>query len=329
MLNVAQFSSAKSMAKSKLMQAEVFNEEEHIKGYSKFSKDVEQITDIVDSTWLRTEYDTNVRNVIQGEQFRGFMDDADLYPYWVYLGVMDDREREAHVELEGLVFRIGDPEGDAVFPVNEDNCRCSGDNVDDQYLAENKKSVLTNEEAGHYLENNVDERFRFNPAVQGSMPNTGSYFEVLPNANKAGYKDFGLPTANELGGDKELTGLSAKGLHHLLNIMHEWQQEYHTDGKGNIIFQNKQTMANVKFTNNSLHTIQKHGRGFENIPDTIANPDELWMTWTNAAEQRSVNRVYIKFGAISYLVKTTDGVVTDAHAVSNTAANGFRKGALA
>lgn len=192
MLNYAQFSSAKSIAKSKLMQAEVFDEEKVVKSFSKFRQDAAEVQDIVNETWLRVEYDNAKRQAVQGEQFRGYQEDADLYPYWVYRGVMDDREREEHVELEGKVFRIGDDEGDDVFPPADWNCRCSGDSCDSDYLRENKLTVATPEETKKYLENNVDPQFRYNPAVQGMLPKEGSYFDVAGDLNSLSAKNYDL-----------------------------------------------------------------------------------------------------------------------------------------
>ena len=198
MLNAAQFSSAKEATKSKLMQGALRNGEGEMQSFSKFEKDASKIADIVNETWLRTEYESCRRQAIQGEQFRQLQEDKDLYPYWVYHGVMDDRERDEHVVLEGLVFKIGDPEGDACYPQNGWNCRCSAESVDDQYLEENKLKALTNEEAKGYLESDVDQQFRTNPAIQGTLPNTGSYFETMGSANEGNAKLFNLHKAIDI-----------------------------------------------------------------------------------------------------------------------------------
>ena len=118
----------------------------------------------------------------------------------------------------------------------------------------------------------------------------------------------------------------AKGLHYLLNIVESWKQKYHQDKMGDLVLQNKELMANVKLTNNGLHEISKHSRGFENIPDVVMHPDECWGSWQDPKTQRVVLRNYIKFGKVSYLVQTKDGIITDAFAVNNASCNKFRKG---
>ena len=120
-----------------------------------------------------------------------------------------------------------------------------------------------------------------------------------------------------------------KAMHHLLNIVEEWRHTYHVTHLGDIIFQNERLLTNVRFTNASLHAIHKHSAGFENIPEVIADPDEVWSSWEDVKTQKITLRTYIKFGHdASFLVKTRDGLVVDAFAVSNSAANGFRKGVI-
>lgn len=183
MLNTAQFSSAKTADVGKKLQAAVFTEDKTVKSYSRYYKDAEKITDIVNNTWLRTERDLCVRQSVQAESFLRMQADADLYPYWVYSGAMDDREREEHEELEGKIFRIGDPDSDACFPPNGWNCRCSGESTDEG-------KPLTSHEAKEFLNKEVDKDFRYNAAIQGPMPNTGGYFEDIKNANQLNESDF-------------------------------------------------------------------------------------------------------------------------------------------
>jgi len=121
----------------------------------------------------------------------------------------------------------------------------------------------------------------------------------------------------------------AKAMHHLLRVVDDWRSEYHSKQNGDIVFQNKELKSNIFFTSASLHTIAKHSTGFENIPLVLMKPDEVWMRWEDTTSQEVVLRNYIKFGKLSYVVQTRNGVVTDAFAVSNTAANNFRKGVIA
>lgn len=252
MLNAAQFSAAKSASEVKMLQAAVFDENKKVKSPSQFKNDAKAITEISQETWLRVERDMCVRQAVQLDAFSRMMEDSDLYPYWVYKGVMDDRERDEHVALEDLVFKIGDPAGDAIYPPDDWNCRCSGEAIDEDELSEKGYKLVGNTEAKQLLDTYVDEQFRYNAAVQGTMPNTGSYFDVLNSANAANSKTFGL---EDIESDEELDGLGSKlfaatGLHYLIEKVNDWRDAYYVNKNGDIVFQNNDLYSNVKFNNN-------------------------------------------------------------------------------
>jgi SPP1 gp7 family putative phage head morphogenesis protein len=328
MLNAAQFSAAKSVATAKLIQAEVFDENKKVRTYPKFKEEAEKIAQTSNETWLRVEYESSRRQCIMSEEYRRMYEDRDLYPYWQYKGRMDDREREEHVEMEGKIFRIGDPEGDECFPPNDFNCRCETEAVDDSYLEENKLRPAGPDELKEFLNNNVDEQFQRSPAA-GSLPNDGSYFEAMASANQGNAEMFGLPDPES---NEKIDGLhatfAAKGVHQLAEQVDEWKNDYHVNKNGDVVFQNAKTFSNVRFTPKSLHAIQKHPRGFENIPDAVSNPDEIWNYWDDTKKQLNSVRNYIIFGSVSYVVQTVAGEITDAFAVNNRSLNKYRKGVI-
>ncbi len=303
MLNMAQFSAAKNIAETKMLQQSIFKDGERV-SYSAFKKEAKQITDIFQDTWLRTEYDTAVKQAVQGDLFRRYRDDADLYPYWRYLRTISFHPRDEHLQLVGNVYRIGDPQGDMVIPPGGFNCGCGSENLSDSDIESEGVSVRTSEQSAKDLLD-VSPQFRFNPADQGILPKEShSYFEVLKSANAGKPEMFGYTRNGRVPKTK------LKGLHNFVKTVNDWRGDYHTTQSGDIIFQNKDTWANVKFNNASLHNIQNHANGFEQLPDTIANPDEIWSLWVDPEKQMSVNRVYIKG---DYAVLTTDGVVKDAY----------------
>jgi hypothetical protein len=230
--------------------------------------------------------------------------------------------------MEGLIFRIGDPEGDKMIPPNGWNCRCEPESVDDDYLIENSLKPAGPDQLKENLKENVNEQFRHNPTA-GILPKTGSYFELMPNANYGSPEMFGLPDPKS---KKKLDGLhatfAAKGVHQLANQVDEWKEQYHVNKDGDVVFQNTKTFSNVLFTAKSLHTIQKHARGFENIPDAVSNPNEIWNYWDDAEKQQKSVRNYIIFGSVSYVVQTVAGEITDAFAVNDRSINKYRKGVI-
>lgn len=124
-LNAFQFSAAKDLTETKMLQKLALT----IGSKEEYEKKANEYAEINRDYWLNIEVDTCKRNAVLGEKWRTMEKDKDLYPYWVYRGRMDGRERPEHIALEGKVFRIGDPEGDRVHPICAWNCFIPGTKV--------------------------------------------------------------------------------------------------------------------------------------------------------------------------------------------------------
>lgn len=117
--------------------------------------------------------------------------------------------------------------------------------------------------------------------------------------------------------------MKPEGLHFFITEVNKWRHNYHTDHAGTVIFQNKETLTNVRFTNKSMHVIQGHSKGVEQLPDTIIHPEEIWSWWKDAKDQKDVCRAYIKG---NYVVLTEAGQITDSFLVRS--ADKYRRGCL-
>jgi hypothetical protein len=117
-------------------------------------------------------------------------------------------------------------------------------------------------------------------------------------------------------------------MHQLFSITGDWEKGRHVT-KGVIYFQNKETLANVKFTSDSFHTISKNPRGVENLPDCVENPSEIWSFWDDPKKQMVTMRNYILIGSnISYICQTRDGVIINAFGITASRLDRYRKGLL-
>jgi hypothetical protein len=317
MLNACQFSAAKSDAESKMLQAFVFDDEGVRKGYSAFKKDAQAATDIINDTWLRTEYDMSVRQAVTGDQFRRYRKDADIYPYWRYLMTTSLHPRDEHLLLVGNVYEIGDPVGDKVVPPGGWNCSCGTEQLSDYDLDNEGISARSSEQCKEDLER-VTPQFRFNPADQGILPKEShSYFEALPNANEANGKLFNIE-----GSPKNQSKMAAKGLHAMVQIFDDFRHHYHSN-LHTITFQCPELYTNVIFDQTSFKNISNNPAGFERLGDTIKSPDEVWSRWADVSQQTSVWRNYIRG---NYIVSTLNGRVVNAYLVDNI--EGYRNGVI-
>lgn len=335
MTNTYQFAAAKDAAICQLLQKNVYDEKGKLRSWSKFKDKADEIVHNPNKTWLRVERDNVTRQSIMADRFTDLRADADLYPYWKYVGRMDSRERPEHVALEGMIFRIGSPAGDRVFPPNDWNCRCTAEPVDDMWLKQTNGRVQTEEEANKWLygidpstgKAYVDEQFRYNPADQGMMPKQGTYFtdSGVFSANDLNASKFGI--AGDI--DPELEGYAATMLPHVPSVVAEWRNKYHTDRLGNVIFQNVALLANIWLTEHSIRNIHKHPRGIEALPKCVTDPAEVWSRWESVDKQQVVFRNYIWIGKqTTYVVQTRDGAIQDGFLVSRASAEKYRNGVV-
>ena len=333
MLNSYQFSAAKTLDEGRLLQAAVY-EGETVRGYSAFKRAAREITDIHQETWLRTEYDNARQQMVASQEFRAMRDVADLYPYWVYKTRHDARVRPEHAALEGKIFRMGDPNGDACYPPVDWNCRCNGESADGRYLEDNRTRALTAAESKVILYGNdedgkpyIDPQFRYNPADQGMMPRQGRYFDTFPSANSAGAKMFKVSDVPEDYQARYPETFAARTLHHLIGLMNDWRRNEHADNRDNVIFQNAEMQANITFGSHALHAVSKHPRNIEFLPQTLKQPDEIWMSWENLEKQLNISSNYITFmNRAAYVVQVKASQVTDAFAVAASQVDRYRRG---
>lgn len=118
--------------------------------------------------------------------------------------------------------------------------------------------------------------------------------------------------------------MAVNKLHHFVALIDEWKSEYPDKNKmGGICFRNDKLLSNVFWSPKSFHTIHKHPKGAEQLPETIENPSEVWSLWADPETQRVVLRTYIRG---NYIVTTQDGIITDGFLTSNI--KHFQKGCI-
>ena len=85
-----------------------------------------QVEDLPPPGYLQTNLRTAITSSYHAAQYIRLQDPVmmSLYPAYEYFTMGDNRVRESHKLLDGLIFYADDPIWDRIMPVNDFNCRC-------------------------------------------------------------------------------------------------------------------------------------------------------------------------------------------------------------
>ncbi|GAA4825525.1 phage portal protein family protein [Algivirga pacifica] len=125
-MNIFHFSFAKSNAALMELNNLLVNEDGTIKTLQQFEAEAEHLLEEYNRNWLRTEYN-RARAVGQNAAaYHQFFEkeEKEAFPYVQYQTVGDNRVREKHAKLDGMVFLKDDTSWRKFLPPNGWGCRC-------------------------------------------------------------------------------------------------------------------------------------------------------------------------------------------------------------
>ena len=118
------FSAAKTYQQLEEMNSFLVDENGKIRPYSQFKRKVDAVHKKYNNSFLQAEYQTSKRSAQATRQWKGFVDNQDLFPNLKYRTINDDKVRKEHEKLEGIIKPINDPFWETHYPPNGFRCRC-------------------------------------------------------------------------------------------------------------------------------------------------------------------------------------------------------------
>lgn len=123
--NVFAFANSKVEARLAAASDLLLNKEKlKLNSFSEFKKAAFDQVELLNTTYLRTEYDLAVAVGQNGSAFQRFLAEQDEFPFVQYQTVGDSNVRSEHALLDGRIFNIKDSEARNLWPPNGYNCRC-------------------------------------------------------------------------------------------------------------------------------------------------------------------------------------------------------------
>lgn len=100
--------------------------------FSDFKKSVLELDKTYNVTYLSAEYNHAVGSAQMASKWVGFQELKDDFPNLKYQTAGDERVRDAHAVLNGLIIPMDDPMVDNIMPVKDWGCRCDMDATDEE-----------------------------------------------------------------------------------------------------------------------------------------------------------------------------------------------------
>ena len=132
------------------MNSFLVDEKGKIRSFSEFKRKVDVVHKKYNKNYLEAEYTTAKRSAQASRDWQGYEENADLFPNLKYMTVDDDKVREDHEKLHGIIKPVNDPFWNTHYPPNGFRCRCYTKPTTE--VADNRKAV-TNPDKG--FSNNV------------------------------------------------------------------------------------------------------------------------------------------------------------------------------
>lgn len=171
--NVYQFSAAKNYTQLKSLTRALLNDEGKLRTFSEFKRAAYEINDQHVKQWLQAEYNLAVAGGQMAATWARIEEHKETLPLLKYVTAHDDRVRQSHRELDGVIRTVGDAFWDLYYPPNGWNCRC-----DVQQLAGGTVTPIDNVSTPE----NVPEMFKVNLGKQGlAFPPDHPYYDGLPD----------------------------------------------------------------------------------------------------------------------------------------------------
>ena len=288
--NIFHFSAAKTLAEVQALNQALRDSD----GYADFRKRAEKITDTFNKTWQQTEYQTAVNCAENASTYRRLKGKTKVFPYWQYRTAGDDKVREEHAALDGLILRHDDPLSERIYPPNGWKCRCY---VVPKMAAEvNVSEQSQHEIAERYMEtadwkNAEAQHWNINRAKQGLVFDVNQmYIRKFPN-NAATYMDKVRPDQWGLENSIKKLQQQATETAAVYNGTAEEFWEAHKqliDGREFLVVKDyngrEWKMDRESF---DTHTTNKRRRRayriglLDNVFDIALNPNEVWLGRTD------------------------------------------------
>ena len=173
--NAAVFAAFKNHHNTQALVDALVDNDGNSRTFAEFKEIALTINTNYNQNWLYSEYQLAQRSAAMAVKWDEFQKDKDLFPNLKYQTVGDERVREDHQKIDGVVLPIDDNFWDYYYPPNGWGCRCTVVQTNEPVTPDSK--IVAPE---------VPNALKSNPAKSGTLVNETAhpYFDVTAEKKK-------------------------------------------------------------------------------------------------------------------------------------------------
>lgn len=184
--NIQLFSAAKTFQQVKDFES-YLTDKEGIVSFETFRERALSRYKLYNVTWLNTEVTFALNSSIAGRQWVGIWDDREIFPLLEYVTVGDDRVRQDHKVLDGVIRPVEDAFWNTFYPPWSWRCRCTTKKLEEGDITTIMNRIVVLPKIKKFFQNNVGKTGKI---FNGFHP----YFKEVPDRYKdLAKRNFGLP----------------------------------------------------------------------------------------------------------------------------------------
>lgn len=349
--NLFGFSAAKTYAEMVTLRDAVYQDGALV-SKTDYIKVAHKINQKYNLTWLDTERQMVMMAGTQGSRWVDIQESADTHPYLEYVTARDERVREEHQRLDGLILPVGDDFWKQFYPPNGWKCRCSArkrtereaNHGKSNYKGRSGESMPDSELAQRIAGKVVDKPFRHNCGTSEIFQENGHpYYKACPTDSPkqlSAVRHYGMkPVENIYEYPDKLAPYrgSIKTKEDFNQYWSEMEEYYGKAGDGFALIDKKSSIS-AHFDRSLMAKMRdKKDRWnyFDEITEVFFKPDEVWGVY-KGGERSGVKKeffnTYIKYYEDTpiVLLVNSDGRVDSFYKWDRALSNfeDFRKGLL-
>ncbi|MEG1573401.1 MAG: phage minor head protein, partial [Bacteroidales bacterium] len=287
------FSAAKSFTQANELRNAVYDSKGNIVPENTFRRAVAKISTKYNKQYLQAERHQVMAAGTQGSRWIDIQESKDTHPFLEYVTARDERVREEHLALDGIILPIDDPFWERYYPPNGWRCRCATRKLSDReaehkseaYKGKEKMEMPNSETAQKMAGKVVAKPFRHNVGTTEIFERDGHpYFKANKEAKEmqlSAVKNYGMKKVEEI--YNHPSRLSPyKGELKSKEEYNDWwaaqEQKHGKEGEGFTLIDKKNKISahfDTKLKTKLRDTKERWNYGDE-MTEVFFKPNEVW-----------------------------------------------------